>query len=449
MKLAQTAGLSLILAASSTFAQDAPKGVEAKAAESVKDVKAAEKAEIAEKREQVQKAQQGLKEAQQAIQQAQKEMQKAQREAERAIREQSEAARALLRTAPLRTFTLNRAGGTQALTLRTGSVESFALYGVELAEADAVLRSQLKLGDDQGLVVTQVAPDRAAARAGLKVGDVIVKLNDQSLGKIKQVGEVLAKVGRDPARVDLIREGKPEKLSLPAPESDGPQAATSYWIGVPVAPVDATLRSHLAALPDGAGLIATDVVADSPAAKAGVSKNDILIKFNDKPIGTQEALVEQVQKTEGKETKLEVLRAGKVTVLTLKPEKRSDVSTLTANGRIFAGSGQVFRLDGKFSPVEDRTIDLRGMQADVAGRVATEVNRAMKSAEGQSFGTIRLDPKRDAELQQQMKALSGQIEDLRKAIDEMKKALPAAKDPKTGLNLPGGADVARLIGSIW
>ena len=35
-----------------------------------------------------------------------------------------------------------------------------------------------------------------------------------------------------------------------------------------------------------------------------------------------------------------------------------------------------------------------------------------------------------------MKALTGQIEDLRKAIEEMKKSLPAGKDAKTGFNIP-------------
>lgn len=61
-----------------------------------------------------------------------------------------------------------------------------------------------------------------------------------------------------------------------------PTKPTPY-IGVITAPPTAALSSQLS-LPDGFGLVVSDVLPDSPAAKAGVQRYDVLTKFNDQQL---------------------------------------------------------------------------------------------------------------------------------------------------------------------
>src|SRR5262245_15694012 len=54
--------------------------------------------------------------------------------------------------------------------------------GAEVTPADPTLRSQLGLGDGQGLVVSWIHQGSPAAQAGLESHDVLVQLADSSLG---------------------------------------------------------------------------------------------------------------------------------------------------------------------------------------------------------------------------------------------------------------------------
>lgn len=96
-------------------------------------------------------------------------------------------------------------------------------------------------------------------------------------------------------------------------------SAGSYWLGVLCAPVDALLKTHLKL---DAGVVVEHVVPESPAAKAGVRENDILLKFGDVKLTDVECLMKAVAKNEDREAKLSLLREGKETSLSVKPAER-------------------------------------------------------------------------------------------------------------------------------
>ena len=52
------------------------------------------------------------------------------------------------------------------------------LLGVEVATVEAPLRAHLDLTEKQGVLVANVPEDGAAAKAGLKQHDIIVRIND-------------------------------------------------------------------------------------------------------------------------------------------------------------------------------------------------------------------------------------------------------------------------------
>jgi membrane-associated protease RseP (regulator of RpoE activity) len=196
-------------------------------------------------------------------------------------------------------------------------------FGLSLADADDALRSQLEIAPGQGVVVVSVKPGSLAEHAGLKINDVLLSLGEQKATDVAQVRKVLLGLGKEALEVKLIREGKPSRMSLVGPEHGFPPEAAEFWIGVPVSPVDATLRAHLSSLAEDTGLIVNDVVKGSPADSAKVQKNDILVSLDGKPLKTPDTLIEQIQASKGKPVPLELVRAGKPITLTITPAKRA------------------------------------------------------------------------------------------------------------------------------
>jgi len=421
MKIASWVGLSLLVCGVPVFGQDAPKDA-AEAKSSAPEKATTKLAELAEKQQQLQKANRELEEAQRAIQSAQRDAQHARNEVARALRQQNDREKALAGVKIFRHYTPQKPFGTTATRSNANApqyyfrgavngpeaTQFFNTYGLDLVAADAVLRAQLSLPDDQGLVVVAVKPGGLADRSGIKEKDVIIKVNGRPVGKVEQVRDDLVKVGSGSVILALIREGKVRDATMVGPELGTPTTPTTYWIGVPVAPVDATLRSHLTALPADAGLIATDVVADSPATKAGIQKNDILLKFNNQPINSQETLVDLVQKSNGQEAKLEVLRRGKLMTLTLTPEKRA------ASPNEAVTSDQVIKtlIDELDDLVnwDGRSLNLQFLDERMIGKVTVD-----------QFST---------ELAREMKLLTTHIEQLQKDIAAMSKLLPDGKEAK-------------------
>jgi C-terminal processing protease CtpA/Prc len=97
----------------------------------------------------------------------------------------------------------------------------------------------------------------------------------------------------------------------------------TYYIGVSVSAPDDALRAHLQ-IPAGQGLLATEIIADSPAARAGVRVHDVLLSLNGKTIDSTENFIKAVQETEGKASTLVVLRAGEQTSIAVTPQVRKD-----------------------------------------------------------------------------------------------------------------------------
>jgi hypothetical protein len=93
--------------------------------------------------------------------------------------------------------------------------------GVSVEPPPAVLAEQLSLPRGQGLVITQVVPDSPAAKAGLHVNDVLVKLDGKAVpaqqeALVKMVGELKGTI-----TAIVIRHGKEttiQKLQLASPE---------------------------------------------------------------------------------------------------------------------------------------------------------------------------------------------------------------------------------------
>jgi C-terminal processing protease CtpA/Prc len=121
---------------------------------------------------------------------------------------------------------------------------------------------------------------------------------------------------------DLIPKGEEEEA--PAPKKaeprkvepkKAPPKAVRPWLGLQPEELPDELRAQLD-LPEGQGLLVTEVVAGGPAEKAGLKKNDILVKIDGKAVKGEDSLATFMSTAKpGQEATLTVLRKSKEQML--------------------------------------------------------------------------------------------------------------------------------------
>src|ERR1041384_6868416 len=117
---------------------------------------------------------------------------------------------------------------------------------------------------------------------------------------------------------DLLPKG--EEPEAPAPKKESrPRAepkkaepkAPRAWLGVQPEDLPDEPRGE-ARLPEGEGLLVTEVMPGSPAEKAGLKKNDILTRIDGKAVKGEESLAKFMSTAKaGQEVTLTVLRKAK------------------------------------------------------------------------------------------------------------------------------------------
>ncbi len=235
------------------------------------------------------------------------------------------------------------------------SVRHDEALGLSVVPADETLRSQLKL-DGKGLVVTAVEHGTPGDAGGVKEKDIVIVVAGKPVATVEDFQATLKGAGvgavqsrREPITVKVVRAGEAKEIKVPPPGAPSLKvgtlkinavrhqaAAPSYWIGVSIGEVDDTLRTHLK-LEDGAGLVVTDVMKESPAAKVKLEKNDLLLTVDGKPLKAPEDLVKSVQAAKDEATlKLGVRRAGDRLTVAVRPEKRKETE-VAASGTPLQG----------------------------------------------------------------------------------------------------------------
>lgn len=174
--------------------------------------------------------------------------------------------------------------------------------------------------DDENPKVIQLKPNAAGAAViqALEDGKVTVQI-----GAAQEGDEEERKPQRKEAEKregEKRKEGEAKEGRFNVIVRQGEQE-TGYWIGIHCEPVDEALRAQLS-LGEGRGLVIEQVVPDSPAAKAGLKKHDVLIQSGETFLDDVGTLVDLVAKTKDGELKLKIIRGGQAQTITVTPAKR-------------------------------------------------------------------------------------------------------------------------------
>ena len=108
----------------------------------------------------------------------------------------------------------------------------------------------------------------------------------------------------------LLAAGGAARCADPAPAAD----KSAAYLGVLFGPLSEVFYSRFPELPHDRGVVVTQVLAGSPAEKAGLCRDDILLQYNNKKIADCDDLVRLLQEDRpGKPVRITLLRDGKET----------------------------------------------------------------------------------------------------------------------------------------
>ncbi|ACT11348.1 MULTISPECIES: serine endoprotease DegQ [Pectobacterium] len=151
------------------------------------------------------------------------------------------------------------------------------LLGIKGSEMTSEMAKAFNVDAQRGAFVSEVLPKSAAAKAGIKAGDVLTTLDGKP---ISSFAELRAKVGTTApgktVKIGLLRDGKPQEVSVVLDNSSS--ASTSAETLSPSLQGASLTNGQLK---DGSKGVQIDNVAkDTPAAQVGLQKGDIIIGVN-------------------------------------------------------------------------------------------------------------------------------------------------------------------------
>ncbi|MDN7136977.1 DegQ family serine endoprotease [Pseudidiomarina sp. 1ASP75-14] len=152
------------------------------------------------------------------------------------------------------------------------------VLGVRGNDLTADIAEALNLQAKQGAFIAEVLPDSAADEAGLKSGDVIIAVNGEQVKSFSDLS----------ARVKTMGVGKPVQLTV---LRDGDERQFSVTLSVEETAVEAAnlhpaLEGATLAANDGGGVLITELVEGSIAARYGLRKDDIIMAVNRQPVSS-------------------------------------------------------------------------------------------------------------------------------------------------------------------
>jgi hypothetical protein len=190
------------------------------------------------------------------------------------------------------------------------------LLGVSLAQEEQEIEVRLrKANTPDGNVVIVAEEESAEGDKKVQRRTFIPKVKAAAEGVQEKVlrfyQNTITAESEDAATKEDAAKGDAETAF---PQSD-------YWIGVQIQPVPPEVQKHL---PIKYGIMVGYVYADSPAAKADLQVDDILLTADSITLTAGEDLVQAVDKAKEQELAITLLREGKETKIALKPVKREE-----------------------------------------------------------------------------------------------------------------------------
>jgi predicted metalloprotease with PDZ domain len=208
------------------------------------------------------------------------------------------------------------------------AAEGAGRLGVRLKDVNAEKARDLKLPGEYGALVESVDADSAAAKAGLREGDVIVEFAGERVRSVAQLQRLIRETPAGRAvSLQVIRDGQARTLSAklqprtnqfyfrtpeinipeiniaPGPfyrRFDFPFDSERPSLGISGDELTTQLASYFG-VKQGKGVLVREVVVGSPAATAGLKAGDVIVAVDGKDVATVAELRNALEIKSGEE----------------------------------------------------------------------------------------------------------------------------------------------------
>jgi len=201
--------------------------------------------------------------------------------------------------------------------------------GITVQDITPEIAGSLNLKDPRGALVGNVLPGEPAEKAGIKTGDIIIKIEDR---KIQDTRELLQMIAAVPVgsklNVTVLRDGREQHLTVTVGErKEAKELAQAVQpndaLGMSVQEITPELSSHFG-LSEKAGVIVTQVKEGGPAEEAGLKMQDIILQINKVKITSMKDYLAEISRSAPGETLLMLVKRGDGSFfLTLRKEGKS------------------------------------------------------------------------------------------------------------------------------
>jgi serine protease Do len=203
-------------------------------------------------------------------------------------------------------------------SLKKGVRPERGYLGIGIRKLDEDTADALGLEKNRGEFVERVVPNEGADKAGLKQGDIVLKVNGRDVTPDETLSYIVANI-KPGAKIplDILREGKPMKLTATvgtrpteeklAQSSFDPDENKDFKgedsgavsktlrdaFGISVIPIDPEIARELDMSADTKGLV-IDIAGNGTAARAGLRRGDVIVSANYKAITSSDGLASAI-----------------------------------------------------------------------------------------------------------------------------------------------------------
>ncbi|ENW29444.1 Do family serine endopeptidase [Acinetobacter lwoffii] len=207
--------------------------------------------------------------------------------------------------------------------LRKNGKVTRSYLGVSLQDIDRNLAESYNLPKPEGSLVTQVAPNSPAARAGLRASDVILKYNGTPISRTSELLNYLNRTApQQQVQLEILRDDKRRSITATlsaAPDDTPAKAGTQAQpnkgpvIGVSIRDLS---PAELARLEIKGGVVIQDVRPGGIAAQARIMPNDVITQINNQTVLNSNQFVQEVSELKkGSIARVTLIRQGQLAVV--------------------------------------------------------------------------------------------------------------------------------------
>jgi len=159
--------------------------------------------------------------------------------------------------------------------------------------------------DDKGALVAGVVPGGPAEKAGIEQGDLILAVDHTPTPDVDTLRDLIAATPPGTkVTITLLRRGRKRKVSVELGEQPEGEVAvatlpgrafTSEELGLTVQTLTSDLADALGYPSDLEGVVITNVASGSPADKAGLQRNDVILQVGRKQVTSVDDFQEAVK----------------------------------------------------------------------------------------------------------------------------------------------------------